>query len=109
VTAVLTYLRRARHRRAERRRLADWAWQKQTLILGQLTADIRQAISQLTLAELLGAMVPDVAELLQLLTRAGYVDLTFGGPRNPDGTRRQGTLYYLTPEGLTERYRRCGQ
>lgn len=102
-------VRRYLAHRAERRRLADWAWQKQTLILLQLRADVRQAISQLTIAEILGAAVPDVAELLHTLTDAGYVDLTFGGARNHDGSRRMGTLYFLTIEGLDERYRRCGR
>lgn len=103
------FLRRYLAHRAERRRLADWAWQKQSLVLLQLRADVRQAISQLTIAEVLGAAVPDVAELLHTLGEAGYVDLTFGGARNHDGTRKMGTLYFLTPEGLDERYRRCGR
>lgn len=109
MTTLTTAMRRVRLRRAERRRLADWAWQRQSLVLAQLRGDIRQAISALTVAELLGAAVPDVSELLSGLVVSGLADLTFGGPRNPDGTRRMGTLYYLTPEGLTERYRRCGR
>lgn len=109
MTAALTFLRRARARRIERRRLADWAWQRESLILAQLSADVRQAISAVHLANMIGSMVPDVAELLNVLVRAGLADLTFGGPRLPGGTRVQGSLYYLTPEGLDERYRRCGQ
>jgi hypothetical protein len=109
VSAAPSVLRRTLARRAERRRLADWAWQRETLVLAQLTADVHMAISAVHVANLLGASVPDVGELLAGLVDQGFADLTFGGPRNQDGSRAQGTRYYLTDEGLAERYRRCGR
>jgi len=102
-------IREMLRRRAERRRLADWAWQRESLVLAQLAADVRQAISAVHIANLIGACVPDVAELLATLADAGLADITFGGPRTGTGERVQATRYYLTPEGLDERYRRCGR
>lgn len=96
-------------RRIERRRLADWAWQRQTLVLAQLSADVRQAVSPVYLANLIGAMVPDVSDLLRALVDAGLADFALGGARTGTGERVQGSRYYLTPEGLDERYRRCGR
>jgi len=102
-------IRQILRRRAERRRLADWAWQRESLVLAQLVCDVHQAISAVHIANLIGSCVPDVSDLLRSLVDAGLADLTFGGPRTPDGYARQSTRYYLTPEGLDERYRRCGQ
>lgn len=106
MTARLT---RRYRRHVERRRLADWAWQRQSLILAQLTADARLSMSAVHIADVLGAVVPDVTELLAGLMDQGLVDLTFGGPRHPDGYRPQSTRYYLTAAGLDERWRRCGR
>ena len=102
-------LRRYLAERTERRRLADWAWQRETLVLAQLAADVRQAVSAVHLANLIGAMVPDITEMLRTLVDAGLADLTFGGPRVGEGYRAQTSRYYLTPEGLDARYRRCGR
>lgn len=108
MTALLRALRRVLVERTERRRLADWAWQRETLVLAQLSADIRQAVSPVYLANIIGAMVPDVADLLRHLADAGLADYVFGGPPAGDGYRVQASRYYLTPEGLDARYRRCG-
>ena len=109
MTAGRGALARFIQRRIERRRLADWAWTRQTVVLAQLSADVRQALSPVHLANQIGAMVPDVAELLAGLVRDGLADFTFGGPRTGYGERIQASRYYLTPEGLDERYRRCGR
>jgi hypothetical protein len=109
VNTLINAVRRYLARRAERRRLADWAWQKESVVLAQLTADVRMAISAVHLANTIGSVVPDVAELLAGLVDQGYADLTFGGARTYGGARAQSTRYYLTPEGLNERYRRCGR
>lgn len=109
MTAGRSALARFIQRRIERRRLADWAWQRQTLVLAQLSADVRAAISPVHVANLIGAMVPDVSDLLTGLVRDGLADLTFGGPRTGYGEHVQRSRYYLTPEGLDERYRRCGR
>lgn len=109
MTEMIAAVRRWYRRIAERRRLADWAWQRQSLVLAQLQADVRQSMSAVHVANLIGAMVPDVAELLAGLVDQGLADLTFGGPRLHDGSRVQASRYYLTPEGLDERYRRCGR
>lgn len=108
MNALITAVRRYLAERAERRRLADWAWQRQSLVMIQLSSDARSAISAVHVANLIGAMVPDVSELLNGLVEQGLADLTFGGPRTQGGYRVQASRYYLTPEGREARYRRCG-
>lgn len=102
---IRDYLRR----RTARRRLADWAWQRQCLVLAQLSSDVRMAISAVHISNVIGAMVPDTPEILHDLVDEGLADYAFGGSITDNGYRQQGTRYYLTPAGLDERYRRCGR
>lgn len=102
---IRTYARR----RAERRRTADWAWHRETVILAVLDPRPTHAISARSVTDAVGGHLQDIEYAISALLSRGYIELIppAADPRAPGGRGR--CRFHLTPAGLAERQRRIGR